>query len=60
MDIYDRKKVSILSIDIARELKRVMHKHQITDGRIVSLDHIVVPRLKWSDRLPENFEKMKH
>ena len=27
VDIFDRTKVSILSIDMARELKRAMHKH---------------------------------
>ena len=60
VDIFDRKKVSILSIDIAKELKISMHRHKITDGRIVSLDFILVPRLKWSNRLPEYFEHKRY
>lgn len=30
VDIFDRTKVSILSLDVARELKRAMHRHHIT------------------------------
>ena len=59
VDIFDRTKVSILSINVARELKRAMHRHQITDARIVSLDFVLVPRLKWSDRMTEQFEQKK-
>ena len=57
--MFDRSKVCITSIDVAREVKRAMGRHAITNGSIISLDHIIVPRLKWSDRLPENFEQRK-
>ena len=56
VDIFDRSKARYLTIDVAKELKKALYKHKITDGRIVSLDFVLVPRLKWSDRLPENFE----
>ena len=59
VDVFDRSKVCITSIDVAREVKRAMGRHAITNGSIISLDHIIVPRLKWSDRLPENFEQRK-
>lgn len=60
VDIFDRTKVRYLTIDLQRELKRALYKHQITDAHIVSLDFVQVPRLKWSDRLPENFEHKRH
>jgi len=56
VNIFDRTKANILCIDVERELKRMMHRHAFTDGQIVSLDHILVPRLKWSDRAHEKFE----
>ena len=56
VDIFDRSKARYLTINVAKELKKALKKHMIKDGRILSLDFVLVPRLKWSDRLPENFE----
>jgi len=36
-----------------------MHRQAVTDGQILSLEHILIPRLKWSDRVHEKFEQKK-
>lgn len=59
VNIYDRSKTNIVQIDVGRELRRIMQRHAVANGQIVSLDHIIVPRLKWSDRHHEKFEQKK-
>ena len=56
VDIFDRSKACIMHIDVAREVKKAMQRHAILNGAIESLDHVIVPRLRWSDRYPETFE----
>lgn len=59
VDIFDRSKASIMSIDTGRELRRALKRRAIADARITSLDRLIVPRLKWSDRACEVFEQKK-
>ena len=59
VDIFDRSKACVLSIDTERELRKSLRRRAIADARITSLDRIIVPRLKWSDRQSEVFEQKK-
>ena len=59
VDIFDRTKANLVSIDVAKELSKAMHRHAIDGASIFSLSHVLVPRLKWSDRHPETFEQKK-
>lgn len=59
VNIFDRTKTSIVDIDVEKELRLSMQRQGVSNGQIISLDHIVIPRLRWSDRTPEKFEQKK-
>jgi len=59
VDVFDRSKSCSLTIDTARELRRSLKRRAIPGATITSLSRLVVPRLKWSDRICESYEQKK-
>ena len=49
----------MLTIDTEKELRKALRRRAIQDARITTLNRIIVPRLKWSDRLVETYEQKK-
>ena len=52
IDFFDRSKMNLVSIDVAKEVRRAIKRfgNQGLKANIDSIRHILVPRLKWSDR----------
>ena len=52
IDFFDRSKMNLVSVDVAKEVRRAIKRfgNQGLKANIVSVNHILVPRLKWSDR----------
>ena len=59
IDIYERNKTNILSIQLNNEFKKVCQMQKLQTKRIQSLTRMLVPRLRWSDRLCERLESRR-
>ena len=59
IDIYERNKTNALSIRADSEMKRLCRLLNMPQMEIKQLTNILVPRLRWSDRLCERLESRR-
>ena len=59
IDVYERNKTNVLSVKIDQELKRVCRMKSLQQKEVRSLTRVLVPRLRWSDRLSERLESRR-
>lgn len=58
-NIFERNKTNLMSVDLRHELGELHRRYRVRERTILGISQMVVPRLRWSDRLPERFEQRK-
>ena len=59
IDIYERNKTNALNLKVDVELKRLCRAKSMQQKEIQQLTRMLVPRLRWSDRLCERLESRR-
>ena len=59
IDIYERNKTNALCLKVDVELKRLCRMKSMQQKEIRQLTRMLVPRLRWSDRLSERLESRR-